>query len=109
MGQTINELAKRIFGSDPTESNRKIEESWITHLDNREAKARKAAVRLQAYYNKNRVAILEYVRTVANLTFDSTSDWHMPPLNPTQRIIKRVSMAYKQLPIRVLADDNGKE
>ena len=64
-----------------------------------------AAQRLLDWYLRDREQIVEHLKESANKTFATgeVSQWQFPLINGVPRIVKRISMAYRTAPERILA------
>lgn len=78
--------------------------AWVRNLATQEKAAMDAAQRLVDWYQRDREQIVEHLRLAAGKTFpdDETKDWQFPVLDEVPRIIKRLSLAYKEPPTRKL-------
>jgi hypothetical protein len=103
----VSEALEKIFNDDPSVQK---DDTLSALLDNQWGKtktARDDAQRLIDWYNRDRTKIVGYLYTIAQKTFGDDEDskeelakWQFPIINGVQRTVKRISMAYRQEPVR---------
>lgn len=106
----IGELIKRVFATDPTIPADIVLAQFIQGLENDDKKEREDAQRLLDWYNRDREKIIAHLKDAARIVFgESTATWIWPIMNHVPRMIRRLSMAYKEPPRREYFTPDGKK
>lgn len=100
----------KVFATNPAYSRLLVDRAWLDTLMKSEKTERTRAQLLLDWYQKDRDAIIGHLKTTAGKTFDATElgEWQWAMVNGVRRTIKRLAMAYKTPPVRVLTNADGR-
>ena len=100
----FDEIMAKLFETDISIAEQLVRSAWISALDNDDKASRTDAQRLVDWFNRARTEIVIHLKESAGKTFpdSETKNWQFPLINGVPRIVKRISMAYKDAPERQL-------
>ena len=99
----------KVFATNPSYSRMLVDRAWLDTLIKSEKAERTRAQHLLDWYQKDRDAIIGHLKETASKTFDTVElgEWQWAKINGVRRTVKRLAMAYKTPPVRVLVDEKG--
>jgi hypothetical protein len=96
----VGTLIKKIFATDEPSAAAVVLASYIKALEDKDKDEREAAQRLVDWYSRDRAKIIDHLKTAGKKTFESLELWQFPIINGVRRTIQRLSMVYKDPPVR---------
>ena len=93
-----------------SDEERIVYSAWVQQLEADEQAAREYAQKLVDWYNRDTAQVREHIRLTGNVLFKNSNALKLlPVLNAVPRIVKRISLAYVQPPVRRIFDGASKE
>jgi len=101
---SFNTWVKRLFETDYENAAELVDKIWRENLEANDKLERDAAKRLLDYYNRDRDEMLKHIKKAAKKTFSDEINevWQWPFINGVPRTVKRLSQAYRDVPVREL-------